>query len=328
MSDSESIKPTHFGVIPWETFCDALDISIDHAISLLIISLGTRYHNFYYNNTSNWSAKAINEYSGIARTTATKIINKLVEHSILEKIGETRPKYRIRYQEGNQLIYIPASLFNKFADGNSAIKKLKEGRKSNELKLLIWLYSKQDMEAYGGIDRNIVWKNYIGRKERDIGLTHYKLVSFIFNRIRYFNPKLIPIEKFWESFQFLESQGLIESIPYLCEYDDVHNAPPMLPLDGSLSHEISINEINGNLPVADESLEYLEEDQYAINILLNNLYQNAKIFFAYRLRFRVNNEPERKWHGKMNAAAYAYLQAAEGIIASNDYIRGSDSYYF
>jgi len=163
---------TGFFAVDRRVFIEACDLGLNQACALLVIACGTGKNN----RSSKWSAEAVKNYAGMRWTTAKKAIDDLLGNGNLELSSESkaRPKYMLPVIE--QPIWVPNSLIVGAADENTMLSRVRETGDPMTLRLLIELYSAQNLLEDGGISTSVI---YMAHERKKIGeVLEYVIWSF------------------------------------------------------------------------------------------------------------------------------------------------------
>jgi hypothetical protein len=135
------------------------------AVSYLTIAAGTGRGN----RLSSWSAHAVEKYTGLHSGRATSAISGLIEacHIVFaENSTKARPRYELPlcYEDNaprDETIWLPNTLVTGTASGErSPVGRLRSRQDVSALRLLINLYSAQNLSMNGGISREVLHQEY------------------------------------------------------------------------------------------------------------------------------------------------------------------------
>lgn len=149
-----------FFAVGRSTFIDACDLGINPACALLVMASGTGKDNA----TTKWSAEAVSNHVGVRWSTAKEAINALLNLGIVTlKPGKsTRPSYKL--SKDGDLIWLPRSLIEGAANEVPPITKVRQTQDVMMLRLLVELYSAQNLREDGGVRAEVYRKNYDRRQ--------------------------------------------------------------------------------------------------------------------------------------------------------------------
>ena len=116
------------------------------------------------NSTTKWSAEAVGNHVGVRWTTAKEAINVLLNLGIVAlKPGKsTRPNYKL--SKVGDLIWLPRSLIEGVANEVPPITKVRQTQDVMMLRLLVELYSAQNLREDGGVRADVYRQNYDRRQ--------------------------------------------------------------------------------------------------------------------------------------------------------------------
>lgn len=218
-----------FFAIGRTTFIKACDLGMNPACALLVMACGTGRDN----TTTKWSATAIQNHIGVRWHTANDAIKGLLKAGLVAvKPGKsTRPIYKL--QKEGDLIWLPRALVEGAANEVPPVTKLRQTQDVMTLRLLVELYSAQNLREDGGIRTKSMSMKYKRHKAGQHGAyTVWDFtggtmwVSWCGVSLPHEREKLTKEElaegknrgvDFFHRIEHLQSLGLIEWVPYLFE---------------------------------------------------------------------------------------------------------------
>lgn len=140
-----------FFAVGADEFNAACDRGMAAASAYLVIACGTGRGQ----SRSRWSAQAVAKYTGMNPRTATAAIAGLEDLGLLVRHGtRARPQYELAL--GDRPIWLPNSIITAAADETPAIRRLRQVRDPEVLRLFVNLYEHQNLGFDGGISPDII----------------------------------------------------------------------------------------------------------------------------------------------------------------------------
>lgn len=220
-----------FFAVGRDTFIKACDLGMNPACALLVLASGTGRDN----STTKWSAEAVKKYAGVRWQTASDAINAIVSSQLVSKGGTaTRPTYKLK--KDGELIWIPRALVEGAIGEVSPVARIRQTQDHMTLRLLIELYSSQNLREDGGISTKVIMEKYDRRKAGQQGA--YTIWDFTGGRSwltwceitqPHRKVKLTQEEKndsvnttvdFFRRLSTLEGLGLLQWVPYLFDGEE------------------------------------------------------------------------------------------------------------
>lgn len=141
----------NFFAISLELLNKACDLGLGPAVSYMVIASGTGKSQ----TISKWSTGAIGKYAGINYKRASGFIAQLEDAGLLANHGTQKvPKYELTV--GDDPVWLPNSLIMPVEDETPVIKRLRQTRDVEVLRILVFLYHHQNLGHDLGIDPNIL----------------------------------------------------------------------------------------------------------------------------------------------------------------------------
>ena len=222
-------KISGFFAVGRETFIKACSLGINPACALLVMASGTGRDNV----TTKWSAEAVSKHVGLRWSTAKDAISALLHHGlvVLKPGKSTHPSYKL--SKVGDLIWLPRSLIEGAAKEVPPITKVRQAQDVMMLRLLVELYSAQNLREDGGVRADVCCQHYDRRQAGqqaahtvwDFTITHKKVSWTEITQPHYrkvFTEKELEEKKnagvdVFARVGRLESLGLIDWVPYLFE---------------------------------------------------------------------------------------------------------------
>lgn len=315
---------TGFFAIGRKTFIEACDLGINPACALLVMACGTGRDNI----TTKWSAEAVKNHIGVRWQTANGAINTLLDHALvaIKPTKGTRPAYKLA-KEGD-LLWLPKTLVSGAGDEIPPITKLRQTQDAMTLRLLIELYSVQNLREDGGIRLDVYHRTSDRRKAGQQGV--YTVWDFISNsgsvtwgdvsrphyrHIGDLTEEELAADKnsgvdFFRRFDCLVSLGLVEWVNYLFEGKDgepIHAlACNSLPIEKQL-YEAATNAASRML--TDGQIDFAKG---ALVPILTHIAEVQLIGMA-RLKYRPQTRLTGAWWAEHQKICQAFIDKYETL---------------
>ena len=313
-----------FFAVGRDTFIQACSLGMNPACALLVMASGTGKDNA----TTKWSAEAISNHVGVRWSTAKEAINALlkVDIVVLKPGKSTRPSYKL--SKDGDLIWLPCSLIEGAANEVPPVTKVRQTQDVMLLRLLVELYSAQNLREDGGVRPEVYRQDYDRRKAGQqaahvvwdftkIG----RIISWTAITRPHRREDLTEKEEaegenhgvdFFARIRRLESLGLIEWVPYLFE--------------GKVGEPIHALAVNG-LPIEQELYE--AATSAAARMLTEGQYQHVQgvlvpvlahigevqLIGLMRLRYRPHTRLTAAWWAEHHAVCQEFIDRYETLAA-------------
>lgn len=292
------------GLAEWREACTR---GLNPAAAFLVLACGTGRDN----QTTAWSANAVQEYAGISWVRAKPAIEQLEQAGLLqrtEKSTSSKPRYRLKISE--EKIWLPKSIVMPVAGELSALGRIRQTQDVMTLRLFIELYYSQNLAADGGLSRSVYYLKYgktaycehgqyvfVGFDSpiawvswsTEITKAHYVQVTKAEEKAGKNSAAL-----FFKRIGTLRDLGLLEYSACLFESDDI-DSEMLFPVNGPTSDERSVHEMaeaTGERVLPDwrwgsNPHEYL--------IPLYRHQEKAELYGIFRLRYRPHTSLTSAW---------------------------------
>ena len=148
-----------FFAVGRQTFISACGLGINPACAFLVMACGTGKDNV----STRWSAEAVGNHAGMRWSAAKEAIEALCSAELVTKGGKpARPSYKLK-KEG-ELIWLPRTLVEGAANELAPLVKLRQTQDHMALRLLVELYTAQNLREDGGINTKTVYQSFERRK--------------------------------------------------------------------------------------------------------------------------------------------------------------------
>ena len=210
-----------------KTFIKACDLGMNPACAFLAMACGTGKDNA----TTKWSAEAVANHIGVRWTTAKEAVSSLLDSGLVTVKTEsrTRPVYKLaKYGDS---IWLPKALIEGAANEVAPVNRLRQTQDVMTLRLLVELYSAQNLREDGGISTKVMYREYDRQRAGDRGIhvvwdfwLEHESVSWgeVTNPHRRSQLTAVEIKDgknagvdFFKRKGVLFSMGLMEWVPYL-----------------------------------------------------------------------------------------------------------------
>lgn len=313
-----------FFAVGRDTFIQACNLGMNPACALLVMASGTGKDNA----TTKWSAEAISNHVGVRWSTAKEAINALLEVDIvvLKPGKSTRPSYKL--SKVGDLIWLPRSLIEGAVNEVPPITKIRQTQDVMLLRLLVELYSAQNLREDGGVRPDVYRQNY-DRRQAGQQAAHavwdFTKIGGIVSWTGITRPhrREVLTEKeqaeggnhgvdFFARIRRLESLGLIDWVPYLFE--------------GEMGEPIHALAANG-LPI--EQALYEAATSAAARMLTEGQRERAQgvlvpvlahigevqLIGLMRLRYRPHTRLTAAWWAEHQAVCQEFIDRYETLAA-------------
>jgi hypothetical protein len=314
-------SPTHKGffAVGRDSFATACGLGINPAAAFLVLARGSGGDNI----TTGWSAQAVATYLGLRWSTGKDAIDRLQAAKLVKREKDstaTRPRYKLANK--GEAIWLPNTLIDGAAGEVAPVTKMRQTQDSMALRLLVELYTSQNLREDGGVSPRVVWRAY----ERERVGEHGADVVWRFHAprewISWGNPVTSPHHESGDSpgkglfrrLAVLARLGLIEWVPYLFEGPE---GEPIHPLHGesSLPVEVALYEA-----CYDAATRCLTERQYenaldegGVLVPVRAHIEQVQLIGVARLRYRPHTRLTSAWWAEHTARCGQFAQRYEEI---------------
>jgi len=315
-------------IIDRTVFLSACDVSLNAAISLLVIARGSGRDNA----TTSWSHNAIAEYVGITRKRAYDAMSLLIEHALVEQVKSgSRPQYKIKISEiEDDYVFLPNSIVDGVGDEIAPLRRLRQLHDIQLLRLFILLYAIHDLDNDGGMPIDMT------RRTKDPNLKHlyandsmsvfgcsgwgYEYNWPWYARSKLFIDDVTSFEAFNDGMRELRSMGLIEAYGYVYEasLDDAEIIGPSYGksvVDGLFEQ------------LQRESSSRFDLNKYSHFAIVPKHIKSPDFRTVIRLRYRPHTTKTSRWHAlesERDSYCMKLLQSAINLEMAKAIERESD----
>lgn len=319
-----------FFAVGRESFVRACGLGINAALAFLVLARGSNGSN----TATAWSAEAAASRLAMRWTTAREAIRLLEQHQLATatrgKNTRARPRYKLELH--GDLIWLPNSLVDGLPGGHPPLATIRQTQDVMVLRLLVELYSAQNLREDGGVSPLVVCCDYERQQLGQRGL----YVVWGFDRIGmsvrwqpvtepHRRQKLTEEERaaganagvdFFRRFNHLRRLGLVLEIPYL--FDGPVGEPIHPIAEGS---DVAIERAIAQ-SVADAARACLTEGQLAywedegwpeIVVPVPAHIEQATVRIVYRLRHRPHTRLTASWWADLHASGQEFLDGYQRI---------------
>jgi hypothetical protein len=298
------------------------------AVSYLTIATGTGSGN----RLSFWSAQAVEKFTGLHNVRATAAIRELIDEGFVrlgENSSRTRPRHELPPHEGsdstpaNELIWLPNTLVTGTVCGErSPVGRLRSRDDMSALRLLVNLYSVQNLSMDGGISRKILCQEYErercgergrhvvwGFRPKDESVFHHTTTEFFF---LWPDAEELAEHPIWAAEQTLREERLLQVVPHLVENPDPDSQPIHgFSLDGtgeSLEQELGMAADAAGRHIIGQPRVYAAE-QKGVQIFapVYDTQPDVQMVGIYRLKYRPQTALTADWYRRMQLQAEEWM---------------------
>lgn len=316
------MSTTGFFAVGRNSFTAACKLGMNPACAFLVMACGTGKDN----TTTRWSAEAVGNHAAIRWSTAKEAIEALCKASLVTKGGKpARPVYKLK-KEGDS-IWLPRSLVEGAAGETPPVARVRQTQDPMALRLLIELYSAQNLREDGGISTKVTYKSYERRKAGEHGAytvwditpsssyvtwgavtaPHRREVLTDKEKADGKNPGV----DFFRRFDTLKSLGLVEWTPYLYdgpEGEPIHAmAEHGLPIEQEL-YEAAYGAALRMLP------EDFQERLQGIAVPVQSHIAEATLIGIARLRYRPHTNLTAAWWAEHSDVCSRFVEQYDMLV--------------
>lgn len=285
------------GLAEWRQACE---IGLNPAVAFLVLACGTGRDN----QTTAWSANAVQEYGGIRWERAKPAIEQLVKAGLVtlaESSTKARPRYKLKISENR--IWLPKNVVMPLAGEEPIVHRLRQTQDVMTLRLFVELYHAQNLAADGGISRDVVYRKYEKKVCRDVGNMVYLGFTDAGTWVTWETDVTKAHlgkgenrgEPFFQRINTLREMGLIQEGTYLFESTSAE-AEILFPVNGPEPEERTIHA--KAYEVVETNLQggtaLLEQHEYVIPVYRHQ--KTAELYGIFRMRFRAQTANTGAWY--------------------------------
>lgn len=313
-------KASNVFAVHREVWPEVCQLGMNAAALYLVMAAGTQGNN----QTTSWSANALEKYAGVSRSNAKRAKELVCESRFVTVLnGGNHPRYKLEWPDQERkdadLIWLPNQIVVGVGGEATPLARVRQTGDPLMLRLFVELYYYQNLVEHWGIPRDIVSRRYIKKTLAEIG--QFDVLAFDWETTTSYphHPVNCPIynradtdeqgkDDYFRAIHTLTSLGLLEWVPMLCECGDDPHAEIVYPLVEVFdSYEIPdaiTSWLDKNLP--DIRLHQSEEHEFVAPIYRH--YQKATVVGIARTRYRANTS--------LTSAARARLAQYEQQVAA------------
>ena len=266
------------------------DQGLREACAYLVMATGTGKDN----RSTNWSANAVQNYTGISVRRAKDAINNLCAGGWVERLhggSKKHPKYKLDVAADNEysrFIYIPKQFTTGAADEKTPLERIRISNDGGLLFLMLQVYDRSNIADDGGLSYDDVYIRYEAELMAEQGI--YNLWGFNENT-RVVKPNGIAkdhmysnsYEPFWERLAKLEKLGLIYPCATVFDGEDGEVAFTLHdPFDGGKLDKLITEKPFDIMP----DLYLTRMEQHDFNVLIPSEYGTPVLKGIYVTRYR------------------------------------------
>ena len=311
-----------FFAVGQDTFTAACGLGINPACALLVMACGTGKDN----TTTRWSAEAVGNHVGMRWSAAKEAIDALCGAALAVKGGKpTRPSYKLK-KEG-AMIWLPRTLVEGAANEVAPVAKMRQTQDPMALRLLVELYTAQNLREDGGISTGVYCVEYERRRVGEHGACVVwdfteKTPWMTWGEVTMPHRDVLTREEeaakknasgnFFRRFGTLVSLGLVEIVPYL--YDGPKGEPMHALKWNGLEAEKELYE------AATEAAARMLGESWAqsiegIAVPVQKHIAEATMIGVARLRYRPHTALTSAWWAEHHSACSDFVEHYNGLAA-------------
>lgn len=309
-----------FFAVSRDTFVGACELGINPACAFLVLACGTGKDNA----TTRWSAEAVGNHAGMRWSAAKEAITALCGAGLVAKGGKpSRPSYKLH--KGGAPIWLPRTLVEGAAGEVPPVAKMRQTQDPMALRLLVELYTAQNLREDGGISTDVYHVKYERRRAGERGA--YVVWDFTEPRAwvtwgdvtRPHRDVLTKQEEaagknagtgFFRRFEALVSLGLVEIVPYL--YDGPQGEPmhPMTLTGLPIERELYMAATDAADRMLGESWAQSLEDTA---VPVQKHITEAALIGMARLRYRPQTRLTGAWWAEHQSICSAFIDSYNAL---------------
>lgn len=293
------------GLAEWRQACE---IGLNPAVAFLVMACGTGRDN----QTTAWSANAVQEYGGIRWERAKPAIDQLIKAGLVtvaETSTKARPRYKLKISEDR--IWLPKNVVIPLAGEEPIVHRVRQTQDVMTLRLFVELYHAQNLAADGGISRSLLYRKYDKTVCRDVGnmaylgfdkgstWVHWSTPITQVHQAKAGTEEPSPI---FARLNTLIEMGLVQEATYLFESSSP-DAEILFPVNGPEPEEGQMRweaeNVVGSKVQGGEAL--IEQYDYVIPVYRHQ--QSAELYGIYRMRFRAHTANTGAWYARLRERA-------------------------
>ena len=270
------------------------DQGLREACAYLVMATGTGKDN----RSTNWSANAVQNYTGISVRRAKDAINNLCAAGFVERLpggSKKHPKYKLDVAADNEysrFIYIPKQFTTGAADEKTPLERIRVSSDGGLLFLMLQVYDRSNIADDGGLSYDDVFVRYEAELMAEKGI--YNLWGFNKNAValehegiakQHLDQSLSPngYQPFWERLTKLQKLGLIYPCATVFDSEDGEVAFTLHdPFDGG-----KLNTLITEKPFDIMPESYLTRmEQHEFSVLIPSEYGTPVLKGIYVTRYR------------------------------------------
>lgn len=308
---------TGFFAVGLDEWRQACEIGLNPAVAFLVLACGTGRDN----QTTSWSANAVQEYGGIRWERGKPAIEQLIKAGLVtlaDTATKARPRYKLKISD--EKIWLPKNVVMPIAGEEPVVLRLRQTQDVMILRLFVELYHAQNLAADGGISREVYYRKYDKEVCRDVGSMLYLGFTDASTWVVWTTPVTKAhlgegekrSEPFFQRMTTLKEMGLIQEATYLFESSS-SDAEILFPVNGpepeeraiyATAYEVVETNLQGGAAV-------LERHDYVIPVYRHQ--KSAELYGVFRMRFRAQTANTGAWYAGLRdktGTAMAMLRMA------------------
>ncbi len=298
-----------FFAVGLSEFHQACSLGLNAAVSLLVLACGTGRDN----QTTAWSANAVQNYGGISWKRAKPAIDALKAAGIVQQIDTASKKPRYKLRISDDLIWLSKSIIMPLAGETPPVMRIRQMQDVELLKLFIDLYFSHKLDADYGLSRLIYRVDY----EKTKYCEHGQLVLFGFDQANRASTTSVfqamfegcsetsdgthqvkeddpEFPEFFRRMKTLIDLGLLEES--VCLFESVDPTSELLfPVNGPTSNEkMVLEDINATVETLLPDWQ-VQNNPHEYLVPVYRHLQKVEMFGIFRLRHRPHTNATSAW---------------------------------
>ena len=308
-----------------KTFTAACNLGMNQACALLAMACGTGKDN----QTTKWSAEAVSNHIGVRWTTAKETVSTLIDSGLvtLKTENRTRPTYKLA-KEGD-LIWLPKALIEGAANEVAPVNRLRQTQDVMTLRLLVELYSAQNLREDGGISTKLMFQEYTRQRAGERGIhvvwdfsylqeyVSWCEVTLPHRRLKLTSDDVAAGQNagvdFFKRKTLLVSMGMLEWVPYL--FDGPKGEPIHAMHAGGLQIERELFEAANSAGERMVASSY-EHRRNGFLVPVPAHVEQVQVIGIARLRYRPQTKLTSAWWADHHSTCQNFIDGYDSMAVT------------
>ena len=266
------------------------DQGLREACAYLVMATGTGKDN----RSTNWSANAVQNYTGISVRRAKDAVNNLCAAGFVGRLpggSKQHPKYKLDVAADNEysrFIYIPKQFTTGAADEKTPLERIRVSNDGGLLFLMLQVYDRSNIADDGGLSYDDAFVRYGAELIAKKGI--YNLWGFEVERGQLMTQGIAKdhmysnsYEPFWERLAKLQKLGLIYPCATVFDSED---GEVVFTLEDPFKNGADIEVISDKAFDVMPDTYHARMEQYDFNVLIPSEYGTPVLKGIYVTRYR------------------------------------------